>query len=908
MNDTTYLKPKLLHYLQLRGVHIDTSKTPPVLRCPDPSHADNNPSAVIYQTAIGNETDTVYCPVCNKTWDIFDVAAMLNNMSTKNDFPKIVEEVKNTLGEITDTPQINPQATPQAKKKVEPVPLELEEARKIYTSKKVQELSAKFNKGQGVGKLTQVWKYHDDEGRVIMIDARFENEKGKSVISIFYNGKNLQSSGYPILVYNRHLLDKNKPVVIHEGAKAAEVATQKLPQFTHIAWNGGSKKVSKIDWSFLQDYKVYLYPDDDMQKTSAGELLPPEKQPGFIAMKHIYDKLEHVKMIPPYEPAREIKSSGADIVEALEVSSLEEVAKHITESEDYVRQVTEPKQKNVIVDDESLPEQLEDADFRILGVADDGKAYFVDDAGRLQSSGLDRLSKGKLLNLTNITYWRQQFGGDDGKMRQDNWDDAFDAIIRKANGVDFDPDNIRGRGAWRETDGRICYHDGKDTIGEYSPKRLFLRKIQKDIGLKSPPASVAVCTDIKNTVDMMSFETRADAMRCLAWSVLSPFSGALPIRPAGLLTGASGTGKTAVLDRVIKPIALPFVANAQESSVAGIRQKINNDSCGIALEEAEAGTDEKNKRREEFFSLMRVSFSDDAPDAYKGTQDQSGKSFKMKNMFLFISISSEVEEVADDKRIFRINMVHKKNDWKTISANINRLLTEENCAAIRAKTWQHLTQIIETAERVAPIIEEFTGLDTRSSLSEAMLYSAHRIIWRGVETFEIEKVRKDIETIFAMQPAREYIDEAEAMVERLLEEVVPIPDTRGEKKRLSKVLAHIRSDVIENETEGMAMRQLSTYERRKFKQLAGNYGLAYIPKYDALAIKKNHHVIKKILGRGNNYDDMLTRHKDYVRPDNNDKLYSTTIDGSRCRAVLIKNVIPSLDKLDDTADNSHIPF
>jgi hypothetical protein len=859
-------------------------------------HADTHPSAVVYQTSRGDETDSVYCPVCGTTWDIFEVAAFDTGKSTQADFPFIKRHVCDILGETMQEPIRQPSVTP--KPKTEAVPLSIVDAKTVYTKEKVQSLCDLMNSGKGVGKIVKTWPYKDEQGRVILADVRLEDETGKkSVISIYYNGRNLVSKGYPIAVYNRDKISTGKPVIIHEGAKAADTAQQSLPIFTHIAWNGGAKKVNQVDWSFLSQSIVYLIPDDDAKRERDNTIKPIEQQPGYAAMLYIYNQIKHIaaaKIVPPYIPARKLKDDGADIVEWLQAGTPEQIEAHILNSANNapLEQIAGEEKKESI-----FP-------FRILGVADDGKAYFVDESGRLQSSPLDKITRGKMLTLAPLQFWRTYFG-EDGKMKQDQWDDANDAIIRLANTIDFDPDNLRGRGAWREKDGRICYHDGIETIGEHADDKLFLRKIKNDIGIKAPHTSSEIIGKIKEVAELMTFETKADAMRCLAWAILSPFSGALPNRPAGLLTGDSSSGKTAILNYLIRPIGEPLVVTAQESSVAGIRQKINNDSCGIALEEAEAGTEAKNKKRDEFFSLMRVSFSDDAPDAYKGTQDQAGKSFKMKNMFLFISISSEVEEVADDKRIFRINLVPKKNDWPAVKSSLTSLLTDDNCKGIRALTWSKLNDIITMSEQVSPLIAESTGLDTRSSMSEAMLYCAHRIIWRSLPVFDEQSIRADIKQIFALQPVEESRNEVEEMLDRLLDEVVMIPGTGGEKLSLRKILSCIKSGMIEDDTEtqshGLSFRPMKKVEEKNFKRIVESYGITYSPTYDAVAVANNHHMVKKILNRGSGYYRMLWRHPGF-RPDIDEaKSHSVYLGGKTRRCVLIQGLIK--DHTDDS-----VPF
>lgn len=86
MIDTTDTKKRLREYLGQRGIEIKKN----ILRCPN--HNDDTPSAVIYDN---QDEPTVWCPVCDKSFDIFEVAGLLDNLSS---FPEKLKSVNDTLG------------------------------------------------------------------------------------------------------------------------------------------------------------------------------------------------------------------------------------------------------------------------------------------------------------------------------------------------------------------------------------------------------------------------------------------------------------------------------------------------------------------------------------------------------------------------------------------------------------------------------------------------------------------------------------------------------------------------------------------------------------------------------------------------------------------------------------------
>jgi hypothetical protein len=758
------------------------------------------------------------------------------------DFKDKMEAVQKTLGVIKRSKSIK--KTSDKKEYPKPVALEKEKAVKIFnqTSLVNRAIDAKWL--SGTIKLVKVWPYYNEKGLIEIVDARYENDKGKkAVISFYYDGKALRNKGIPVVLYNRHKLEGNDlPVLIVEGAKAAEAA-ENIPGFIPVTWNGGGKKCKYVKWSALKGRTVYIYPDDDQKHYDskhhkAGQLLPSHNQPGIATAFQIKKKLPKAKIVKPLEEARTIKADGADIVEALQASTPEELSEYIKNGPE----ILPPASPESPLDTPKKQVEQDFFPFRILGVADDGKGYFLDRHERLTSMGLSSINQNKMLTLAPLTFWIQAFAeGKGGVMLRDDWTTAIDAVIQLAGLVDFDPDIIRGRGAWREKDGRLCYHDGLNTIGESSPERLYLRMTRKDIGLDSPYPDLSHLKAILEVTGQLSFETRADMIRCIAWSTLSPFAGALPWRPAGLLTGQSESGKSTIVDMIIKPLSLPFVFSGGETTEAGIRQTIKNDASAIVVEESETDTPKKRQRRDDTLSLMRQSTSDETPKAAKGTIDGRGMMFTLRSMFMFVAISPEIESVADDNRLFRVNLEKNDNDWASLKIRLGDLITPDICAGIRALTWSKLQDIFTMADKMIPIIQEVTHKSARFATAEAMLFATYQIIWKQKNLSE-DELHKFFKQIYAWQPPEQGGDETEELLDKLLDSIV---QEGREKYTLREILQKLDKG----------------YDKQDmWRAFAGRYGLG-ITSDGELAIAKNHPEIMRLIERGRGYQRMFYRHR-----------------------------------------------
>ena len=901
MNETTALKPRLKEYLAVKGIYPKSHNGAMRIHCPNPGHTDKDPTATYYDDY--NNNHNIYCAVCGATWDIFEVAGLLNNLHS---FPEQIEEVKKSLGI-----QIN---KPAWMKKYKALPYE--EAKKKFTSKRLMEIcefvGEKISKKNGDdpvktgeaarlaawgNKITGAWPYRNQDGDLELLDARFEGTGRKVVISFYWTGKNVACSKPPVLLYNRDKLHQNPttPRLIHEGAKCAKIAEENLPGFIHTTWNGGGQKARYVDFTLLgTKAPIYIYPDDDQKRGRDGELLPPEKQPGikaaFIIAHRIITQIGNrfeIKIVQPYTKAREIKPDGADIVEALQVATPEELEKYILSSPGIEvpgkKSPPEPTTPDNPPADISI---LGKQPFKILGMAETGYAYYLDFSERICKIKPESLSKGFLKRLAPLEYWR---GMHSAKMSGEDWDEATSAVIENTMKKDFDTDDILGRGAWKNPDGSFCFWDGVKMTGKGDPEKIYERKKPKPLGINGPPATVELRREIISVMKKMNFETKVDCIYFIAWCLLAPFSGVLQYRPPVLITGPPGVGKSTLFEKIARPLTKSLELTAKESSPAGCRQKNANNSEGIIIEEADTIDAESERNRKGFLSLMRVSFCEDAPDGYKGTPGHIPISFKMKNMFMFISVSPIVGDAADSDRLFFVNLKDQGNDWEALENEIDRLVVKKNCEMIRATTWGALKDIIAMTKKARKIIQKKTNLSSRRAHAEGLLISAYYLIWMGKEKDNLQDLEKLIHKIYTIKPAVDKRDQAEEMVTRVLDESVPVDGYR-ERMTLREIVQAISSGKMKtgNETDINGESILSAEKIQAFRNIAGRHGLAVISG-SFLAIANNHHEIMKIIEMGQGYHRYFWRH-----PGIADKGKSVFMAGCTRRCTVIAGVIEDM--------------
>jgi hypothetical protein len=158
------------------------------------------------------------------------------------------------------------------------------------------------------------WTYRDGQGRVVGYVCRFEPEQGrKEIIPLSYgqgpDGRRawrFKSFPAPRPLYGLDRLARAKPdapVLLVEGEKTADAAARLLPRAVCMTWPGGSKAVSKADFSSLKGRRVAIWPDAD--------------QPGRDAAKAVASRLKEagtaeVSIIAPPDGVAE----GWDLADA----------------------------------------------------------------------------------------------------------------------------------------------------------------------------------------------------------------------------------------------------------------------------------------------------------------------------------------------------------------------------------------------------------------------------------------------------------------------------------------------------------------------------------------------------------------------------------------------------------------
>ena len=111
-------------------------------------------------------------------------------------------------------------------------------------------------------------EYTDADGRLLLIHCRFDQSKGKKEFRplSWRDGQwRWKDPPGPLPLFGLADLAAHpqKPVLLVEGEKTAEVARELIDSHVITTWPHGSKVVGKVDWTPLQGRDVVCWPDND---------------------------------------------------------------------------------------------------------------------------------------------------------------------------------------------------------------------------------------------------------------------------------------------------------------------------------------------------------------------------------------------------------------------------------------------------------------------------------------------------------------------------------------------------------------------------------------------------------------------------------------------------------------------
>lgn len=371
-------------------------------------------------------------------------------------------------------------------------------------------------------------------------------------------------------------------------------------------------------------------------------------------------------------------------------------------------------------DDENAGHSADDfgsPHFRCLGV--DGTSYFFQPAHVAQVIELSgsQMKMANLVRLAPLHWWEFEFPGKSKEGGVD-WAAAINGCVQACkHRRKFVPHNVvRGRGAWFEGETAV-YHSGETLIVDGKRKQIakhssrFVYDEGDDIAVAiDRPASTDDARKFLNLCKSLRWQSSLSGYLLAGFCVVAPVCGFLKWRPHLWVNGPAGSGKSTVMDKIVKAIlaatAHSVVGNTTE---AGIRGALGMDALPIIFDESEPKDMQSQARIRSILDLARVAASESDGLILKGTANQKTRGYRARSMFVFASINTQIEGYADESRFTQLTLAPppmgtpddeeaSRVQWVKLVSEIVDLMTPAFASQMLARTILNLSTLRKYVE------------------------------------------------------------------------------------------------------------------------------------------------------------------------------------------------------------------
>lgn len=300
-----------------------------------------------------------------------------------------------------------------------------------------------------------------------------------------------------------------------------------------------------------------------------------------------------------------------------------------------------------------------------LGYSD--KDYFFTSSQNRLVSAVTHFSENELLKLMDEGFWRNKYMTQGGNIA---WTTAKSDLISACHrrGI-FQPRNIRGSGVWVD-DGRTVIHMGDHLIvdGERQELGEFKSRYFYTLGanlsrMHDHPLAAGDCDLLVDTCSSFKWIKPEYSFLVAGALVVSRVCGSIPIRPHLWITGGAQTGKSTLLEKLLRPMLganrLYVHGNTTE---AGIRQALRADAIPLLFDEFETTGKKSQEIVSSVIDLLRVAWSESDAMVVKGSSGGIAAYFTIRCCAIVSSIRTKLTNDADKSRFAIIELAPHGND------------------------------------------------------------------------------------------------------------------------------------------------------------------------------------------------------------------------------------------------------
>lgn len=359
--------------------------------------------------------------------------------------------------------------------------------------------------------------------------------------------------------------------------------------------------------------------------------------------------------------------------------------------------------------------------------------YFFTSTSNRQIVGVSNFSNDNLLKLMPIEYWQAVFPNSKDNV---DWEAAKSQLMMqcRAKGI-FNGNNIRGSGVWSDGE-RIVVN-----MGDY----LLVDGVRCDFGsinskfyytlatrlapIHVSPLNADDCQIFIKACQSFKWKKEEYGMLLAGSLVVSRVCGALPIRPHLWITGGAETGKSTLLEKLVKRALGPSTLYAHGSTTeAAIRQDLKANAVPILFDEFETNDQASYARISSVLDFLRVAWSESGASIIKGGATGSATRYFARSCAIVSSIRTKLINDADKGRFSEIELAPHgadKDHWVALSTLL-REINDDYCERLFARTIRLIPVLLKNFELIKDALSQRAG--SRFGDQYGMLLAGYSIL------------------------------------------------------------------------------------------------------------------------------------------------------------------------------------
>jgi len=365
--------------------------------------------------------------------------------------------------------------------------------------------------------------------------------------------------------------------------------------------------------------------------------------------------------------------------------------------------------------------------------------YFLNPLGEVHALDAKSMGKGPIAGLfkgrTAWLWWAwPRWNAKHTEVVGWEAEQARDALIDACGFTSiYDPDRIRGRGAWRNVDGSLTYHAGDRVFvgGRWLRPGTHDGWIYPGRPPMGTPWPVTVLAETGGPFDYFrevfgtwNWRRKAiDPYLLACWLAQAMIGGALDWRSMVFVTGEKGSGKSS-LQKVLLTAAGRGALHSVNTTGAYIYQKQGHDAMPVLVDELEAQAGGITAKVMAIVEIMRTASS--GGRIGRGSSEGEAKDYECRANFAATSINVPPMRGQDQSRFAVLNLdpFEKASadggglDWRAIEENGRQLLRR------MLDGWPRWARTLEAYKRA---LIEIGGHDARGADQFGALLAAGHI-------------------------------------------------------------------------------------------------------------------------------------------------------------------------------------